>query len=295
MQRLRDGTAPQDAQHYDDSARSLSINQYYWCFFRQPAASRPTPYNRRVPTLLAFIPHPDDEAYSFAGTVALASAEGWRCLVHCASSGERGKRHDVWTRWQRTRTRREAELRASCRAIGAGPPEFWGLPDGALKREESQAARFAAVIDRERPALVLGLGADGAYGHPDHLAVQRWLREGTHLAAWRGFALLEAVFPQGLFLTQYEKCIRMMGDPPSPARSEIGSDVWDVEVDISEVIGQKRNALASHRSQLRGGDPEALFPPGIVAHLMERERFSRTGPSTAALPPWLQKRANGVG
>ena len=47
-----------------------------------------------MPALLAIIPHPDDESYSFGGTLALAAAASWRCLVQCATSGERGKRHD---------------------------------------------------------------------------------------------------------------------------------------------------------------------------------------------------------
>ncbi|HEY5477471.1 MAG TPA: PIG-L family deacetylase, partial [Tepidiformaceae bacterium] len=44
-----------------------------------------------MPKLLAIIPHPDDEAYSFGGTIALATLAGWKCLVVCCSSGEAGE------------------------------------------------------------------------------------------------------------------------------------------------------------------------------------------------------------
>ena len=47
-----------------------------------------------MPTLLAVIAHPDDESYSFGGTLALAAQAGWRCHVLSLTSGEGGKRND---------------------------------------------------------------------------------------------------------------------------------------------------------------------------------------------------------
>ena len=41
-------------------------------------------------TILAVIPHPDDETYSFGGTLVLAAAKGWRCFVAPATAGEAG-------------------------------------------------------------------------------------------------------------------------------------------------------------------------------------------------------------
>jgi N-acetyl-1-D-myo-inositol-2-amino-2-deoxy-alpha-D-glucopyranoside deacetylase len=118
------------------------------------------------------------------------------------------------------------------------------------------------------------LGADGAYGHPDHLAVHRWVVD-----AWRAVGpprppLLFAAFTPGLFVPQYEKCIAMMGDPPDPPAHVIGAARIDYELAIRSVVSQKRAALAAHRSQLPAGDPAALFPPGIVAALLEVERFT---------------------
>ncbi len=81
------------------------------------------------------------------------------------------------------------------------------------------------------------------------------------------------MFPRGLFLPQYEKCLGMMGDPPDPSAGDIGGGPWDEERDIAAVAGLKLAAIAAHRTQLPGGDPHALFPPGIVAALLSRERF----------------------
>lgn len=231
-----------------------------------------------MPTLLAIIPHPDDESYSFAGTIALAARAGWDCYVECASFGERGKRHDGGpTAPGDVAVAREAELGASCRVLGAHPPRFWGLPDGELRHHRGEQPHIVRIIDRLRPAVILALGPDGAYGHPDHIALHRWV-----WAAWQSLpagrpALLYAAFPTGLFLPQYEKCIGMMGTPPQPPRSAIGAAPWHYDVPIASVRETKLASIRAHRSQLPGGDPEALFPPGIVAALLDRERFCDAG------------------
>lgn len=252
-----------------------------------------------MPALLAIIPHPDDESYSFGGTIALAARAGWRCYIECATHGERGKRHDGGpTGRDAIAEVREAELEASCRVLWAEPPGFWGLPDGDLRLHRGEQSRIQRLFRDLQPDLVLTLGPDGAYGHPDHTALHRWVRE-----AWGAMPeprpnLLFAAFQAGLFLPQYEKCIGMMGDPPSPAPEAIGSDTFDYELDISTVANVKRKAIAAHRSQLPGGDPEAMFPPGIVAALMEAERFAGAAgspqPATAALLASIRPKTAGT-
>lgn len=226
-----------------------------------------------VPRLIAFIPHPDDESYSFGGTLALAARAGWDCTVVCASSGEKGKRQDGGpTTRPAVAAQREWELEESCKRLGCHPPVCVHLPDGGLRSVKGGREIVSALFNRMAPNLVLTLGADGAYGHPDHIAVHQWVVGAWEKAKHR-CPLLFPVFPRGLFLPQYEKCIGMMGEPPDPPAEAIGSDSWDYEVRIGRVGETKLAAIASHRSQLPGGEPEALFPPGIVASLLEVERF----------------------
>lgn len=237
--------------------------------------------------LLAFIPHPDDESYSFGGALALAADAGWECLVVCASSGEKGKRHDGGALTRRAvAAARERELRASCRALGCQAPRFLRLPDGGLRSSADGPSQVAASLEQESPDLILTLGPDGAYGHPDHLAVHRWVLE-AWTAGGKPCPLVFPVFPRRLFLPQYQKCIGMMGDPPNPPAEAIGGDVWQYELDVQGVRERKLASISAHRSQLPGGDPEAIFPPGIVAQLLDVERFAdATGSyvaSTAAL------------
>lgn len=226
-----------------------------------------------MPRLLAFIPHPDDESYSFGGTLALAARAGWECRIVCASSGEKGKRHDGGkTDRESVASARELELAASCETLTIPPPAFWRLPDGGLRSVRVGPEFAESELTKFKPDVVLTLGPDGAYGHPDHIALHRWVAHAWQ-ASNRACALLFPVFPPGLFLPQYEKCIGMMGDPPNPSRDAIGGNVWDYAVSIREVRDQKLAAVASHRSQLPGGHPEALFPPGIITALLDVERF----------------------
>ncbi|MCA9829557.1 MAG: PIG-L family deacetylase [Dehalococcoidia bacterium] len=228
-----------------------------------------------MPMLLAVMPHPDDEAYAIAGTVAIATAAGWEVAIHCASSGERGKRHDGGpTDPDSVARARESELRRSCEYIGANEPYCWRLPDGLLRDAPTQSPRLQALIRGGAPDVIVTLGPDGAYGHPDHIAVHRWVVDAWNQLPEPRPALLFAAFPHGLFLPQYFKCLAMMGDPPSPPADEIGASRWDLQIDITAVNGRKLAAVSAHRSQLPGGDPYALFPPGVLSGCLDFERFT---------------------
>lgn len=253
------------------------------------ALSRPPagPYHREVPpTVLAVVPHPDDESYSVGGTLALAARAGWRCFVLCATRGRRGERHDGLPAEPATLgAAREAELRRSCLILGAELLDVWDYPDGELEAAgDEPQLRLAAALDALRPDIVLSLGPDGAYGHPDHLAVFRWVSEATRP---RSTAVLFAAFPPGLFVPQYERCraAGIMGAPPGISADDLGVRLADYEIGIAAVREQKLAAIAAHRTQLPGGDPAALFPAGVVDALLSVERFvdGRGGPrSTTA-------------
>ncbi|MEZ4492113.1 MAG: PIG-L deacetylase family protein [Dehalococcoidia bacterium] len=228
-----------------------------------------------MPNLLAIIPHPDDETYAFAGTIALAAKAGWKCHVHCASFGEGGERHDGGDPDPgMLALARARELDASCARLGAQPPDIWGLPDGGLAGRKEGVRKARSAMRRTNAAVVLSLGSDGAYGHPDHLAVHRWVQQ-----AWETIeekpVLLYAAFPPGLFRPQYERCVisGIMGDPPLLEPQDIGQHTADICVDIRAVAASKREAIAAHATQLQDGDPETMFPAGIVPALMERETY----------------------
>jgi LmbE family N-acetylglucosaminyl deacetylase len=131
--------------------------------------------------LMAILAHPDDESLGLGGALARYAAEGVEITIVTATRGERGRfrgerggpNHPGPEGLARIR---EAELRAAARVLGAREPILLGLPDGALDRANPReiVSRIAAHIRAVRPQVVLTFAPDGAYGHPDHIAISQF-------------------------------------------------------------------------------------------------------------------------
>jgi len=127
--------------------------------------------------LMAVLAHPDDESLGFGGTLARYAAEGVAVTLVTATRGERGR---VETHAERPSTDevgrlREAELRAAAAALGVRDVQVLGYPDQQLDQAHpvEAIARIAVHLRRTRPQVVLTFAPDGAYGHPDHIAVSQ--------------------------------------------------------------------------------------------------------------------------
>lgn len=126
-------------------------------------------------TLMAVLAHPDDESMGFGGTLAKYSAEGVKTAIVTATRGERGRFGDAVEKPSPDvigRTR-EAELRAAATLLGVPDVTLLGYPDGGLDGVPAPdaVARIAHEIRRVRPHVVITFAPDGAYGHPDHIAI----------------------------------------------------------------------------------------------------------------------------
>jgi LmbE family N-acetylglucosaminyl deacetylase len=71
---------------------------------------------------------------------------------------------------------REGELRAAARTLGVETLHLLGYVDQDLDRADPAEAigRIVAVLRRERPHVVVTFAPDGAYGHPDHIAISQF-------------------------------------------------------------------------------------------------------------------------
>jgi LmbE family N-acetylglucosaminyl deacetylase len=140
-----------------------------------------------TPRLLAVLAHPDDESLGFGGTLARYAAAGADVRVLTATRGEAGRHGDGPHPGKPEVGRlREAELRAACDVLGVREVSVGGFPDGGLYEVplSDALAWLVPEILRIRPDVVLTFGPDGAYGHPDHIAVGQWaLAAAVHAAA----------------------------------------------------------------------------------------------------------------
>lgn len=127
--------------------------------------------------LLCVLAHPDDESLGLGGTLARYGREGVATYIVTATRGERGRFGDATVRppTEEVGRVREEELRRAARGLGVQDVQFLDYMDGELDSVDpgEAAAKIAAHIRRVRPQVVVTFGPEGAYGHPDHIAISQ--------------------------------------------------------------------------------------------------------------------------
>jgi LmbE family N-acetylglucosaminyl deacetylase len=141
--------------------------------------------------LMAVLAHPDDESLGFGGTLARYSSEEVETHLVTATRGERGRffSPDRKTEPAEVGRVREAELRAASAMLGVREVFILGYPDGAVDQIDAATGIAAIVrhIRRVRPHVVVTFGPDGAYGHPDHIAISQFATAAVVCAADAGY------------------------------------------------------------------------------------------------------------
>src|SRR6202162_357114 len=126
---------------------------------------------------MCVLAHPDDESLGTGGVLAKWAAEGVATYLVTATRGERGRFGDSKESPgpEIVGKAREAELLAAAKELGLREVRFLDYPDGALDRVDPAEAieKIAGHLRRVRPQVVITFGPDGAYGHPDHIAISQ--------------------------------------------------------------------------------------------------------------------------
>ena len=132
----------------------------------------------KVFRILGVLAHPDDESLGFGGTFAKYASEGIETYLVTATRGERGRIGPQGQRGDPVEVGkiREAELREAAAVLGIREVSVLNFPDGAVDSVSPGTAIGAIVqhIRRIRPDVVVTFGPEGAYGHPDHIAISQF-------------------------------------------------------------------------------------------------------------------------
>lgn len=127
--------------------------------------------------LLAVLAHPDDESLGFGGTLVRYADEGVQTHLVCATRGERGRFFDNEDRpsLEEVGRVREQELQAAAKELKLQSVTHLDYIDGDLDQVDYReaVARIVRAIRKIRPQVVMTFPADGAYGHPDHIAISQ--------------------------------------------------------------------------------------------------------------------------
>lgn len=140
--------------------------------------------------MMAVVAHPDDESLVMGGTLARYAREGVSTHLVMATRGERGRCDHLPSRPEDAEVGRirEAELREATRVLGIRTVRFLDYLDGTLAHIDPLEAteRIVEHVLEIRPHVVLTFAPDGAYGHPDHVAISQLTTASVALAAARG-------------------------------------------------------------------------------------------------------------
>jgi LmbE family N-acetylglucosaminyl deacetylase len=208
---------------------------------------------------MCVLAHPDDESLGTGGTLAKYAAEGVETFVVTATRGERGRFGDgVESPGPEIVGRtREAELRAAASTLGVREVTVLGYPDGGLGRVSRAEIVQAVVrhITRIRPDVVITFGPDGAYGHPDHIAISQITCAAVVSAARSGHEVSKLYFiawSAGPWLA-YEAALRkLVFRVDGQERQAVPWQEWAIttRLDTTAVWESVWRAVSEHRTQM---------------------------------------------
>jgi LmbE family N-acetylglucosaminyl deacetylase len=146
----------------------------------------------RTPRLMAVLAHPDDESLGMGGTLAKYASEDVDVFLLTATRGDNGRFRGYGLDDQHPgplalANIREGELRAATSALGVREVSILDYHDHDQQLDRANPREAVATIvghiRRVQPDVVVAFGPDGAYGHPDHIAISQFTTAATVAAA----------------------------------------------------------------------------------------------------------------
>ncbi len=231
-------------------------------------------------TLLLVHAHPDDEAIATGGIMVRAHGEGRRVVLVTCTRGEEGEIHNMDATATRPRLAevRTRELERACAVLGVDRLALLGYRDSGMAGTPANddpasfhraplleaAQRLAGILRQERPDVVVTYGADGIYGHPDHVKAHHVTVAALDLLDAEGWRPAKAYFcavPRSFMEEMRRRAQELFGE--GVFNDEIGRQIAGVPdeeittiVDVTAFIDRKRQAFAAHVSQ---NDPDSPF------------------------------------
>lgn len=219
--------------------------------------------------LMAVFAHPDDESLGLGATLAKYAAEGVETYLVCATRGQRG-----WFGPEETNPGlealgriREKELQAAADVLGLREVTLLNYMDGDLGQapHAEAVAHIVSHLRRVKPQVVVTFGPDGAYGHPDHIAICQFTSAALICAADASYANAAQPPPHRVSKFYYmvdskdtvefikttfheEFAIPVDGQ----MRHQVGWDEWAVttRIDASEHWRTVLRAIQCHQTQV---------------------------------------------
>jgi LmbE family N-acetylglucosaminyl deacetylase len=246
---------------------------------------------------MAVVAHPDDESLGLGGTLSKYAAEGVETFLVTATRGEGGRyrgrrREEVGHPGPaQLATIREAELRAAAAVLRIREVALLDYRDQDVDRADPREAlgRIVSHLRRVRPHVVVTFGPDGAYGHPDHIAVSQFTTAAVPAAADPSFAaavddpphlvkkLYYMAWPASTwtaYQTAFKRLVSVVDDVERQAAPWPDWAITTV-IDTQAYWPTVWKAVCCHESQVAGYERLKDVPPEEHAALWGRQSFYR--------------------
>ncbi len=255
---------------------------------------------------MAVLAHPDDEATTIGGTLALYAARGVRTVLVTCTNGEFGDRpygrrpdpdHDT----RAAAAARLAELHRSCEHLSVDTVELLGYHDsGTVEWEqpylstlfrgvpvERVAGDIGRLLEQHRPQVVLTHEPDSTR-HPDH----RHAAQATALAV-ESTSIAAKLYYSAHGTRYWRRVYEALADngfhrpTPDPDRVKLTDRIdraITTTIDVGSVLDRKRQAVYAHTDQL-ADSTAAKVPENQWATVFAEEDYIRIHDTTAAPTP----------
>ena len=243
--------------------------------------------------LLAVFPHPDDETLGLGATLARYAAEGIETYLVCATRGERGwyDSEGPDPGLDEVGRIREAELHCAAGQLGIHEVCFLDYIDGDVDQANSAEiiGKIVSHVRRIKPHVVVTFGPDGAYGHPDHIAISQFTQAAMICATDRNFVDPNAQPPHRVLKFYYMVDSQEVVDVWNEAfggismdidgvrRSHVGWEDWQIttRLDNNPYVGKVQQAIFCHKSQMPGYSTIVEWPLDRLAEVFGTGTFYR--------------------
>lgn len=250
--------------------------------------------------LLAVLAHPDDESLGVGGTLARYAAEGVDVFLVTATPGDGGRFRGHRCGDERhpgplaLANIRETELRAAAKVLGVREVSLLDYHDRHLDSADPRqvVGCIASHLRRIRPDVVVTFGPEGAYGHPDHIAISQFTTAAIVAAADAhvgGGSGGEVVRPHRVSKLYYLAWPRSTWDAYQAAVHTLSATVDGVErhatpwpdwavttvIDTGDVWPTVWQAVSCHESQLVAYEGLRDLPPEQHRTLWARQSYYR--------------------
>jgi LmbE family N-acetylglucosaminyl deacetylase len=243
--------------------------------------------------LMCILAHPDDESLGMGGTVTRYAAEGVEVHLLTATRGEHGWFGDEASNPgpEALGKLREAELMQAAYVLGISSVSFLDYVDGDLDQAPAEKiiGEIVSQVRRIRPQVVVTFGPDGGYGHPDHIAISQFATAALVRSADSAFIDRTGFPPHAvskmyyLFLSAGQLSLyqSVFGDlimhVDGVERRGVPWNEWVMTTSIytEEYWRVVRDAVACHRTQLRGYDALLSLPEETLRRLWKCNNFYR--------------------